>query len=161
MAADTKPEAPPTLGTRLKTVRAALAAAEKTRKWYRLAVLSINEAGVKAPFFGVSISIPSVDGRPSRAFTFAESVEAVIPDPRDPEFKTKRVTKEGAADRLTEGEAALLRDRIGDYVVRWQSRDGCRALVIDTKADRFALDAGTDEPIESWLLVDGPLAEKP
>ena len=161
MATDTKPEAPPALGARLKTVRAALAAAEKTRKWYRLAVVPVNAAGEKAPFYGVSISIPSVDGRPSRAFTFAESVEAVIPDPREPEFKTLRVTKQGAADRLTDGEAALLKDRIGDYVVRWLSRKSGTALVIDTKADRFALNADTDEPVDSWLSVEGPLAEKP
>lgn len=145
----------------LKSIRARLAAEEKTRKWYRLrVVVKPSEDATPAPFYKVDISIPEADGRPSRAFTFAQMTEATVPDERDP-LKSHRVEKVGAYDRLSESEVSALRARIEDYVVEWKSRPLGIALVVDTRTARFALNADIHEPVEPWLSIEGPLQEKP
>lgn len=145
----------------LKGIRARLASEEKTRKWYRLrVVVKPSEDATPAPFYKADISIPESDGRPSRAFTFAQMTEATVPDERNPE-KTHRVEKVGAYDRLSESEVAALKARIEDYVVEWKSRPLGIALIVDTKTDRFRLNADVHEPLDQWLSVEGPLSEKP
>jgi hypothetical protein len=154
-----------TIASRLGAAAERLKSEDVTRRWYRLSLVLAPfgaEDPRKCPFSAVVVTTRARDGMPSRPVGFAERTEAVMPDPRDPKFKTKRVERPYGSARLTQAELDGVMERIPDYIVRWRAgRTSAEYLDATIPSVKATLDPTSDEPLEPYLKVEGPFDERP
>lgn len=162
--------APTTVAERLTAAQARLAAAEGSRKWWRLSIKLRAKADqqVPLPFSSVTIGTKATQLAPSRPFTFQEFTNPLVADERNPN-RFQLGKRRGSWTQATAQEIDALKARIDDYVVRWVARkaetrrDGEVVLayaadLLDTtiESNMAGLNPTTDEPVGQYLVIEGP-----
>lgn len=123
---------------------------EATRRLYRLSVVSSPER--PAPFYDHTVDVGNGCGA-----TFADATASHGEDSRG---KPRVVEHKGNRQWLTDSELATLKANVKTWIVRWVSREGGRARLLNASMDKtVVLNPVTDEALAPYLLIEGPIAE--
>lgn len=135
---------PVTTADRVAALADRTAVTEATRRLYCLRVVSSPEK--PAPIYDISIDV----GHECSA-TFAGSTSHMGEDDRGmPEVQRRK----GNRQWLTDAEVATLKANIKNWIVRWQSREGGRAKVLNASLSTVILNPVTDEPLAPYLSIE-------
>lgn len=139
------PAAPASVADRLAAVRAGVD--KGSRRLYRLSIVSSKER--PAPFEGADVA----------GHHFSERTYRRVEDTRGRGADSKQ-ERSGTYENLTDAEAATIKAKMNDFIVRWQNRENLIAIVVDatvTHPDGVAkvvLDPNTDEPLAPYLSIE-------
>jgi len=140
----TKPPANAPVADRLKSLRDRLGDPTLARKPYRMGLISTKEKPCPA-------WAPTIGG-----FAFHRESSTSVED----EFGKDQIVKNaGIVAMLTDDEAALLRSRMKDYIIRWRSRGAFIAEFLDAAAVDLKgkpivqINPETDELAEPYLSL--------